>query len=51
MKTTIKIHYDKKIFDNYDNATEVKLGYLLTDEVNERRIPDLEELNVEFVIQ
>ena len=42
MKTTIRIIYDKVLFDNYDHGDEVLKEYLLL-EVNKRRRPDLDE--------
>ena len=36
---------------DYDNAYEVIKDYLLADEINERRTPDLEELNDDNIIQ
>ena len=39
------MNYDKGLFDNYDYANEVLIYYLLIDENNERRRPDLDELN------
>ena len=48
-KTTIRKLYGKGLFDNYDNADEVLKENLLI-EVNERRRPDLEEVNDDNVI-
>ena len=47
VKTTIRLLYDKGIFDNYDNVNEVLKNFPLF-EVNQRRRPDLEELNHVF---
>ena len=51
VKTTIQILFGQGFFDNYDNADEVIKYYLLIDEVNDRRRPDLEELNDDNVNQ
>ena len=50
VKTTIQLRYARGLFDTYNhgNAHEVLKDYLL-NEVNDRRRPDLEELN--YVIQ
>ena len=48
VKATIQILYDKGLFHNYDNADEVLKNYLITDEDNERRRPDSEEINDVF---
>ena len=40
----MQILHDKVIFNGYDNANEIFEQYLLI-EVNERRRPDLGELN------
>ena len=45
VKTTIQILYDKGFLDDYDTADEVLGGYLLFDEVNEKRSSNLEEAN------
>ena len=42
VKTTIQILYDKGLFRIYNNADEVLKDYLVIDEVNERRRPDLD---------
>ena len=51
VKTTMQIFYDKGIFDNYANAVEVFSRQLSFDEVNEKRKPQLEELNDDVVNQ
>ena len=51
VKTTIQIIYDKVLFDKYDNVDEVIEDYLLIDEVNEKPILDLEEVNDDNVFQ
>ena len=45
VKTTIRILYYKGLCDNYDDVEETIENYLLNDEVNKRRKPDLEELS------
>ena len=47
VKTTIRILYEKNVFDNYDNVDAVIKDYL----VIARRTPDLDELNDNDVIQ
>ena len=44
---TIQILYDKKLFDNYDNADEVSKDFLFF----QRRRLDLEEENDDKVVQ
>ena len=44
VKRTIQIQNDKGFFDNYDKADALK-KHLVFDEVNERRTPDLDDLN------
>ena len=39
MKTTIQVHYDRGLFDNFQNVEEVLNDFLFTT----RRIPDLSE--------
>ena len=52
VKTTIQILYDKGLFDKYDSAYGVIKDYLLTEEINQRRRPHLEDSNDdESVIQ
>ena len=41
LETTIQKHYDKGLFDNYENADEVLKDFILL-EVNERCRPDLD---------
>ena len=43
VKTTIQILYDKRLFDNFQNAEEVLKDFLVTT----RRRPDLEKVNVD----
>ena len=52
MKTTLQILYVKGLVDNYNDgdARKVLKDYLPIDE-NERRRPDLEEVNEDNVIQ
>ena len=42
MKTTIQILHEKGFLDDYDTADELLGGYLLIDEVNERRSSNIE---------
>ena len=50
VKTIMQILYDKGLFDNYNYSDEVLKDYLLIDEGNERRRPDLEALNDDDVV-
>ena len=50
VKTTNQIPYEKGLFDNYIEAYELLIDCLLI-RVNERRRPDLEELNDDKVIE
>ena len=45
VKTTFQMFYDKSLFDNFNNVSEVLRNYLLIDQVNGRIRPDLEEVN------
>ena len=47
VKTTIRILYNKGLFDYFDNADDVLKKYLPSIETNERRRPNLDELNDE----
>ena len=51
VRTTVQLLHDKGRFDNYDDAEEVFKVFLLIDKVNDRRRPDLDELNDDIVIQ
>ena len=47
VKTTTERLYDKGLFDKYDNAEEALKENLFVSEVNERRMPNLEEIIVD----
>ena len=42
---TTQILYDKELFDTFDNTDDVIKDYLPIDGANERRTPELNELN------
>ena len=50
VKKTLQILYDMELSDNHDNADEVLEGFLFIEEFNDRRRPDLEEVN-DVVVQ
>ena len=39
---TVQLLSENELFDKYDNADEVLKDYLLIDEINEKRRPDLD---------
>ena len=49
VKTTAEVLYDKRLFDDYDNAVERLKDHLLFDEVNERRRTELKEQNDDVI--
>ena len=51
VKTTTEILCNEGLIEKYDMADEVLKNYLLIDEVNERRRPDLDPKFNEVVIQ
>ena len=51
MKTTKQVLYDEGSFEDFGNADQVLKNYLFSDESNERRRPDIQELNDESVNQ